>query len=286
MMPYHPSTARAQETGMEFVNDPQPWYGMLPGEPLSIVDLIANDTLTVEVAAALWWAIERGASFFVAAGPQRAGKTTLATALLAFLPDDAKLYVTSGPDDALALPEQAAPLYLLVNELSDHTSVYLSGEAACRAFAALDGRVKMAGALHADHAAGAVAVMHEDAGIPLDQVARINLVVVVRVRQVGRQVERRVAQVALLRAAGAGVDVVDVARRDGDRDELAFLPPPGGMAALAAWQRVLVSEVDRDLGVRGSLLRELVEHGTRDPEAVAGAVRRFRRSPRGKAPLD
>src|SRR5260370_36366559 len=94
-------------------------------------DVVDRGTLTPEAAATLWWAIEHGASVFVAAGPPGAGKSILATALLEFLPENAQVYVTSGAWDPLELPPVAdGPIYLLINELSYHMPVYLSGAAA------------------------------------------------------------------------------------------------------------------------------------------------------------
>src|SRR5439155_6827064 len=113
---------------------PAPRSGMTTGPPLTMVDLIANGTVPAAEAAALWWAVERGASVMVAAGPRLAGKTTLASALFPFLPENARAYITAGPRDPLALPDGDGPIYLLVNELSNHTPYYLAGPAAQRAF--------------------------------------------------------------------------------------------------------------------------------------------------------
>src|SRR5260370_119124 len=51
---------------MRVVNDPRPWWGMIRGEPLSIVDLIDGGTLSDGAAAVLSLALERGASTLVA----------------------------------------------------------------------------------------------------------------------------------------------------------------------------------------------------------------------------
>ena len=80
----------------------------------------------VDAAAALWWAIERDASFFIATGPRLAGKTSLARALLAFLPDDAAIYFTVGPGDPLVLLRYIWTSYIPDNCLINHNPVYLS----------------------------------------------------------------------------------------------------------------------------------------------------------------
>src|SRR5262245_38039300 len=146
------------------LNDPGPWRGTLRGQ-MTLAKLLACGTLSSEAAATLWWAIERGASVFVTAGPPGAGKSTLANALLDFLPADARVYVTSGGWDRVDVPPAPVPTYLLVNELSPHMPVYLHGAAARRAFALLHTGVRMLGTLHARSVAEAVRVMCYEAQI-------------------------------------------------------------------------------------------------------------------------
>ncbi|MBV8715050.1 MAG: hypothetical protein JOZ65_08285, partial [Chloroflexi bacterium] len=73
---------------MQILNEPWPWFGTLRGRPLSAANLISAGTLTAGAASLLWWTIEHGASVFVAAGPPGAGKSTLANALLEYLPEN------------------------------------------------------------------------------------------------------------------------------------------------------------------------------------------------------
>ncbi len=266
---------------MKLLNDPAPWWGMQRGPALSIVDLIENGTITADVAAAVWWALERGASVFVAAGPQRAGKTTLASALLAFLPDDAVLYVTAGRRDPLALPPDTGPVYLLVNELSDHTPVYLAGPAARRAFELLHEGHRMIGTLHADSAAEAVAVMRDQSGIPPADIAGITLVAVLRAWRTAIGIARRVVEVGLLRSAGAAVEVAEVVVWDGRNGRIGLGPPPEGLAALASWAGVTMDEAERMVDARAGFLDRLVRDRVRDFDAVRGAVLEFRRAGEG-----
>ena len=79
-----------------FLNDPHPWTEGVHAE-LTLVDVVANGTIPARAAALLWWAVERGASLFTAGGPSGAGKTTLANALLAFLPEGAGIYAVAEP---------------------------------------------------------------------------------------------------------------------------------------------------------------------------------------------
>ena len=265
---------------MRIVNDARPWWGPQPGAPLSIVSLIENDTISVEAAAALWWALERGASAFVAAVPRLAGKTTLATALLAFVPEDAHGYVTAGPRDPLNLPPASTPTYLLINELSNHTPMYLAGPTALRAFALLRDGYRVIGTLHADSAAEAVEVMQYESGIPLSDIAHVTLVVVLRARRTASGVERRVAEIGLLLPHGEGVAVAGVAVRAPATGRLMLLPPPAGIAALAAWACVTVADAEAGVAARAAYLRELIASAVRTPADVTTAIRRFRTTDR------
>lgn len=271
---------------MQVLNDPLPWWGMMQGAPLSIVDLIDNGTVPTHAAAALWWALERGASAFVAAGPRLAGKSTLATALCGFLPEGTRAYVTAGPGDPLAVPAGAAPTYLLINELSNHTPRYLAGPAARRAFALLRRGHRVIGTLHADSAAEAVEVMHHEAGIPLTDIAQVTLVIVLRARRTETGVERRVVEIGLLTPDDGRVRVTGVAAWDPRAGQLALLPLPGGAAALAAWAGVPAAQAERETAARAAFLAELARGGVRAPGDVEAAIRQFRREgSAGRAPV-
>jgi type IV secretory pathway ATPase VirB11/archaellum biosynthesis ATPase len=254
---------------------------MTSGPPLTMVDLIANGTVPPAEAAALWWAVERGASVVVAAGPRLAGKTTLAGALFPFLPENARVYVTAGPRDPLALPEGEGPIYLLVNELSNHTPYYLAGPAAQRAFQLLGPRVRLIGTLHAESTDEAVEVMRYESDIPYEAVARIDLVLVLRARRAAAGVERRLVEIGLLRPDAARPRVSLVAGWYPGREELALRPAPEGLAALAAWAGLPADQAEREVGARAALLTSLVRRSERSLEQVEAAVGTFRREGQG-----
>jgi hypothetical protein len=258
------------------LNDPTPWWGLLRGRPLSIVELLEGGTLTPRPTAALWWALERGASLFVAAGPPGAGKSTLATALLPFLPADARLYVTAGPWDRLHVPAGPGPLYLLVNELSWHTPYYLHGPAAQRAFALLRDGTRVLGALHARSVEEAVEVMRDEAELEAADVARVTLVVVLaaaRTRDYAG-ITRRVVEVGLLAPAGDAVAIERVARMDPEAGRLQLAA--GGLDALAGWAGVPTPQVAAQLARRTAELERWVATGIRTIPDVEQAIARFR----------
>jgi hypothetical protein len=216
---------------VRLLNDPWPWSGTLRGRPLSISDLIDNDTLTLRQAATLRWAIERGASVFVAAGPQGAGKSAVANALLEFLPTDAQVYVTAGYRDRLDMPTTLdGPLYLLVNELSFHMPLYLSGGQARRAFELLRTGARMLGTLHAESAAEAVAVMCEEAELARQDIAAPFILPIVEAWRSGQRILRRVKEIGFLPPCG---DVVTLL--------------PDSLGPLATWAGVSVADLEGEL---------------------------------------
>jgi energy-coupling factor transporter ATP-binding protein EcfA2 len=167
---------------------------MLHGPAYSLAQLVANGTLSQEMADVLRFGLQRGASLYVAAGPQGAGKSTLATALLECLPSNAQVYVTTGARDPLAIPTDQGPVYLLINELSWHMPLYLHGRAAQRAFGLLGFGVRMVGTVHATSVDGALRAICDEAEVAPTAICSPMLVAVVH--------WRRVAELGLLQPVG------------------------------------------------------------------------------------
>jgi energy-coupling factor transporter ATP-binding protein EcfA2 len=227
---------------VRLLNDAWPWFGTLRGRPFSVAELISSGTLSREAAAILWWAIDRGASVFTAAGPSGAGKSTLANALLEFLPEGAAGYVTSGPRDPLALE---GPMYLLINELSDHMWLYLSGPAAQRAFSLLkSGDVRIIGTLHARSVQEAVMVIAYEAALTPVELASPFVIAVVAASRQPEGIVRRVVELGFLDPSG---ETHLLLQHDTGLEV-------GGIGALASWAHLSPAQVSSEIAQRATRL--------------------------------
>jgi hypothetical protein len=123
------------------------------GRTLSIVDLIRDGTISVEMSAYAMRAMREGASLLTGARPGGAGKTTLMAALLNFLPPDVPIVTVDGPQvtaAGLARPP-AEPSCHLAHEIgSGHWYGYIWGPDVARFLSLIQGRRRIASCLHAD----------------------------------------------------------------------------------------------------------------------------------------
>jgi hypothetical protein len=208
------------------------WAGGAPeGERRSIVELIRSGTIDAELAALAWLLLEARVPVIVAAGPRLAGKTTLLTALLEFLPRNAIVHDLAGyAEDFEWLPEAvqlgwrpehppsngapppskagtastaddagppASPAtgYLVASELSPHLPFYTWGPQARLAIRALSVGSGLGATIHADSLAELFDELRgPDVRLTDDELSHIGLVLILRVFRDGRgEIVRRVA---------------------------------------------------------------------------------------------
>ena len=179
---------------------PPTFWGRTADAPtgLSVIQLIERGLLDARTAAHAWQTLERHGSVLVAAMPQRAGKTTLLSALLDLLAPTQRLVYLGGLAETFDFVREGTPknTLLVANELSSHLPVYLWGEPAKRTFALVAGGYAIAATLHADSADDAIALLRDDCGIPAEELARIDLIIVIKVVGEGDQIsDRRVSGV-------------------------------------------------------------------------------------------
>lgn len=163
---------------------------------LTLRELVANRTMSAEMAATLACAADERRSLLFVAIPRNAGKTTVMRAALQHVPDGTLIHAlarSKGP--RLGIPEHADGGYLTMSEIAQggHFDDYLWGREVETVFAALDRGFSLATALHAPGIAEAFEVIRAS-GVPDAQAGRIELVGYIRSIGHWSNPERRVLE--------------------------------------------------------------------------------------------
>jgi hypothetical protein len=247
----------------------QPWAGTPENYKLSIAELIHNGTMDAEIAGTLWAAVDERLSFLTVAVPQNAGKTTVASAVLALRPPEVELHFVLGKSDELqALARNARGGYIVVGEFS-HAPMpsYIWGAAVRDVFSTLRAGYSLQTSLHAPGVEAAVDVITTQNGVPDADAGALNLIVYIEVFRTGDgSVARRVTEVYELdriengRALGR-----TLYRWRRETDTFEKLSEPQNFA----------QDVEK-LEQRRTLIRSLVDANRTSVEDVAEAVQSFR----------
>jgi hypothetical protein len=253
---------------------------------MSITEILGARDLDARTAALCWLTLESHGSILIAAEPPHSGKTTTLTAFLDLLPSDVRRVFVRGWAETFDYVRHTDPArtLLLVNELSSHLPVYLWGPKAVRVFETLRGGYALASTLHADSAEEAVGQLTGELGIAPADLARIDLLLVMRMYRVGSAygpVARRIVSVhRIVPGLDGAALLVPLVEWDAKRDahehddaaqlELLCARRGGQMEALRA-----------ELDVRAAYLQDLGERGVLSIPAVRAAVaeRRGERPP-------
>lgn len=162
---------------------------------MKLEDLVANGTMSAEIASTLKATARGRHSFLVVAIPRLAGKSTVMAAMLAHRPKGAPLR-TVGDDgiDIDALAAASVGGYLVVPEISEYpvTPGYIWGAPVRQVFSKIGKDVALAAALHAPGADEAIEIVCRGNGVPDDQAAEI--AIVVYIRSLGRDWQRPTAR--------------------------------------------------------------------------------------------
>ena len=150
---------------------------------LTLEDLVANGTMSEDIARTLRGTAEGRHSFLVVAIPRLAGKSTVMAAMLACAPRGSPMK-TVGDDgtDIDALAAASTGGYLVVPEISEYpvTPGYIWGAPVRRVFARIGDDVGLAAALHAPGTSEAIDIVCRGNGVRDEQAKRIALVVYIR----------------------------------------------------------------------------------------------------------
>lgn len=253
-------------------DEPFGWWGYhwTPPEPRSLAWLIQAGSLDTHLAAFLSLAVELRRSLIVVANPQEAGKTTLLTSLLDFLPAGIQPIYLRGWYERFTFLETTPPerAYLLCNEISAHLPTYLWGQGVRRVFqAGVDG-YPFVTTMHASSAEEAVDLLRRyPLEVPAEHIPAIDLVVSLDVGYVGTRLVRRIMRVEVITTAMAPYRIEPVSERLLLRGELEHRT--GRMVALlAGWASCADDEASRLLSRRERMLQGLVQSGTVEVEDV------------------
>jgi hypothetical protein len=146
---------------------------------LTIVDLVRNGTLSAELAALFWSAVEEQMSFIVAAVPRLAGKSTTSAAILQMCPPDVPLHHVAGEPEVMdVLREERLGGYLVVAEFSQApVPGYIWGEPVRRVFDTLAAGYSLQACLHAPSPVDAVLEITRGNQVSDEAASRIGLVI-------------------------------------------------------------------------------------------------------------
>jgi hypothetical protein len=254
------------------------WHGYNQPQALSITQIIRAGTLPSRVVAILWLVMERGASIILAADPPGAGKTTILTALLAFARPEASVYFTRGWGETFRLPphdEGDPPIYMMVNEISDHLPVYSWGPYVQRAFELIGEGYSLASTMHAETVDGVIEQLTDECDVPVAHIGRLAFVVPMYVgAHEGRRV-RRVSEVAVLEPLGPSYDRHTIARWDPAADSYEVLTTPAAINAAARRLGMEDEEFLAALAKRHEFIETLLHDGVTTIDDVQMRVLAF-----------
>jgi hypothetical protein len=236
---------------------------------LSIAELVRNGTMSAEMAAVLWAAVDERVSFLTAALPRLAGKSTTAEAVLALRRPGVPVRVVTGDPAEMAELERArAGGYLRIEEISRRgRGTYIWGEPVQRVFRALRAGYALQASLHAPDVAEAVRIVAVENGVGDELTAAFKLVPYIeRFGEEETGYWRRVAELYELRGVAGGRPIGRPLyrwRADGDRFERLADPEQFGRDGA-------------DLARRAEVIGGLAAAGRTAPEEVAAAVTAYR----------
>lgn len=148
-------------------------------QELTIAELVRNGTMSADVAATLWAAVDERVSFLTVAIPRFAGKSTTSNAVLALRPPEVPArYVEGEPEEMERLKRERLGGYLVVAEFSEApVPGYIWGGPVRRVFEAVEaGRYSLQAALHAGSVGEAIQALTVGNGVSDEQASTFRLV--------------------------------------------------------------------------------------------------------------
>jgi type IV secretory pathway ATPase VirB11/archaellum biosynthesis ATPase len=152
-----------------------------PGEP-TLQDLVANGTMSEEIAATLRATAAGKHSYLVVAIPRFAGKTTVMRAMLAHAPRGTPIQTVEGDgSDVPGVLAASRGGYIVVPEIARMgRHGYIWGPPVQRVFKAVGDGVSLATAIHAPSMEDAIGQITGDNAVPDEDAQKLALVVYIR----------------------------------------------------------------------------------------------------------
>ena len=281
---------------------PEGWWGYHwePPTPMSAVELIGTPAIDARLMATLWAVVERRRGVMLSSEAPQAGKTTLLSALVDFLPADTTgIFVRGWWEEYDWLDEiPAGTGFLLINEMSDHLPIYVWGRAA-RGALILAGKGWGIGAtMHADSLPEALVALRTHLGATDADLAGLTVYLQYSAYLTPAGMYRRIEEAWHLRLDADGslapvrlgaiegdrsrsltgaqrLPTPPMLSSDGGRSGRRFTHDPSAYAVLAESLGQEVDAFEAELAARGEYLDDLASRGVCDPPAVAEAIRSY-----------
>jgi hypothetical protein len=145
---------------------------------VTLAEMVRNGTMSADMAAVIWAAVDEQVSFLTAAIPRFAGKTTTSEAALALRRPEVPLHRIDGSRaQTERLSDQRLGGYLVVAEFEQAPMPgYIWGEPVRRVFQTLDAGYSLQAVLHAGSVAEAIGEVSHGNGVPDEHVSAFKLV--------------------------------------------------------------------------------------------------------------
>ena len=238
-----------------------------------------NGNLDARIAAFLWLAMEQRASIVVTSTLDEAGKTTLLTALLDFLPPEVETVYLRGWYERFDFVESKDPnsTYLLCNEISDNLPTYLWGPGVRRLFETVALGYPLGTTTHVKDAAELIDLLTAfPLEVPRRLLSQIDFVLTLGGGSRSAGYLRRLMRVEMIRRAGESdeLSVESIAERDVLLGPLVTRP---GQLIGVLTDRFGMSLLDAttQFARREQFLDQLMRDGGDSLESVRHAIRRF-----------
>ena len=269
---------------MSFQDSPAWWGGHSRSDNRpTLLDLVRNNTLDLTLASLLWLMVEKKASIVAAAGPQLAGKTTLLSAVLDFMPPAYEDVLTRGSREDFSFLDHMEPstTYILVPELSDHTPAYLWGDKVRALFDALDRGYSMVATIHADTPEQVLDMLSgSPVLVPGHLLHHVDFVANLSLSYGARGIVRRVGLLSAVlpgdRAGQVAPDIVSLARWRPETDTFALETSDSALQTLGDSLRMSPAEIEPDLAERGTALRSWLDAAPTDAELRLAVAEYYR----------